>query len=516
MARPLPSLLAAAALLAACQAPLTTPDARRSPRASAAPGPQAAASAAPDAPASAAASAQPVGSLLQRPQTPSVTMRGSVAIDASYLVAVQAGSVLSNGGASLAAAGPGLLLSNNGGALVGNNGGALIANNSGNIISDKGAGIISDKGAGYLLAQAAAASPAFGAQLPAAGMRVHVVSLVDGTPVAVGVDGAGEPVYSVYTNLGGGFEPDLPTDLTGTVRVVAEAPETQDPRLSYPLFARTDREDAGALDEDTAAMTRYVRQGITARFASVLRAHREARALGAVDDGALVQGFFPNTEEVVPAEVLAFFGRLLGEIMAEAAKNPAIGPEDDGDLARRLADAVFARGPDLGNIDVLPEVYSSDERAEMLAAPHGTGPVLTMLTAILKDLRLAVVAAGAGKTSAEVEAFFAAKPYLQTANRQRPAGATPYRIRKAADLADFIAEEYAPLVRGQVYAGGEPLTNTEIRGLSEAVVTDLGLPETHVTALYAAGGAIALAMAPAAADPATKETFFAIVRGWDR
>ena len=132
------------------------------------------------------------------------------------------------------------------------------------------------------------------------------------------------------------------------------------------------------------------------------------------------------------------------------------------------------------------------------------------------DADPAVVAAGAGKTSAEVEAFFAAKPYLQTANRLRPAGATPYRIRKAADLADFIAEEYAPLVRGQVYAGGEPLTNTEIRGLSEAVVTDLGLPETHVTALYAAGGAIALAMAPAAADPATKETFFAIVRGWDR
>ncbi len=524
------ALLAALLALAACQVNVAPPDPRRSPRAV-----DAKASPAPTArPGAPVPTGQPAlaatGSLLKKPAAATATLRGTVAIDASYLVDANAGSVLSSAGASFAAVGQGLL-SNNSGSLVSNNSGSLIANNSGNIISDKGAGLISDKGsglisdkgaglisdkgAGYQLAQAAG-KPEFGATLPAAGMNLRVVSLVDGSAVPLGVDEAGKPVYAIYTNLKGGFEVYLPAALTGTVRVIAEAPETRDGRLSYPLFARTDREDAGAIDEDTAAMNRYVRQGLTSRFLNVLRNARAARAAGGVDDAALISGFFPDADQVLSPAITAFLGELLGAIIAEADKNAAIGPEDYPELAKRLADAVFARGPDLAAIEVTLETYTPEDRELAKTMQYGLGPALANMTTLLKELRLAVVAAQRGKTPAEVEAFYAAKPYIQTANRLRPAGAVPYRIRKASDLADFMAEEYVPLVRGQAYDAEPSLTNGDIMDLSRAVFADLGLPVEHVKALYGSGGAITLAMVPVVADPATKETFFTILRAWER
>ncbi|MDB5099767.1 MAG: hypothetical protein JWM80_4188 [Cyanobacteria bacterium RYN_339] len=213
------------------------------------------------------------------------TLAGVVQVDAGRLVA-QGGTLLSNNGGSIAVASGGALLSNNGGGLLSDSGGSLIAGNTGNFIAKDGGregtavaapggallasgGLISDHG-GALTGKVKYQLQQTTERPPTAGMLVSAVSLKTHKYVPLGVDGAGKPVYAVYSNLKGGYELYLPKAEEGNVLVVASAPEVHDEALICNAFTPVESRTAVPIDEDVAIATRHVRRLFVGRMTDLL------------------------------------------------------------------------------------------------------------------------------------------------------------------------------------------------------------------------------------------------------
>jgi hypothetical protein len=231
-----------------------------------------------------------VPALLQAPKGETSALEGRVQVDASYMLAVGGGNTIGTGDLLLAAGGG--LLSDHGAGLIGkvkliaNNGGSVVALEDGNVVAPAGTGLISDNGGGLLsdhgvgliannsgsligkakfsLLQAAT----FGQQAPAAGMRLQVVDMTRGLALPLGQDEDGKPVYAVYTNLSGKYKVYIPADHGTNVRLVATVPDAADPRLRYQAIMPPRAGEPLAFDEDTAAVTRYLRQVLAAKFAT--------------------------------------------------------------------------------------------------------------------------------------------------------------------------------------------------------------------------------------------------------
>jgi hypothetical protein len=198
------------------------------------------------------------------------------------IVASGGGNVIAEAGLNLLAAG-GSLVAEGGGAIVAQGGGNIVAQGGGNIVAQGGGNIVA-QGGGNLAAQGnrqlvgfhvldnAGTSPAsplpaadVGVVLPAVGMRISVLSLDTNTPVPIGQDEAGRPVYTVYTNAEGHYDLYLPAAEAGNVRVVANVRNVPagdnpladpNPRYRYDIVNHPGSD--GAVDEDTEEVSRFL------------------------------------------------------------------------------------------------------------------------------------------------------------------------------------------------------------------------------------------------------------------
>ena len=510
-------------------------------------------------------------SLLQRPPGDVTRMAGKVSIDVGYAVPTHGGTLVSNhGGGVLAAgdatlaAGAGLvakvkgavgiigddgsgLVSEHGGGVVALSAGNVIANNSGGLISEHGGGLLADHGSGLLLDQGAgyhvlADGPAFGDEAPAAGLQLQAVDMTSGRALPLGVSPDGKPVYAVYTNLAGGYEIYLPGGSSDNVRLVASVPAKEDPRLRPSLIVAAKDDAAQQLDEDAAAMTRYLRLVFRAKFQSILRLQDQGTGKAQSDD-ELVHSFLsgnPNNPAVV-----AFMGQLLHELLDELHRNPRIRPADFADVAVALGDAMLARAGDLSPYTIDQSLYGADRAAAVANNPLHEGHALGNMAKILGLLRRQVVTDVKGKSAREAVAFFAARPWLQRANdyhaRLAPSDPRPYYvIEKASDLADFLVLDYFSLVAPAAYgclpgvdcpassdhagcdlasgcfpAGGiGAVSTTDISDLSRAVLRDMGLDDNNVFILDVGAESLGTALVVHLLDPSFKAGLLCIIRNW--
>ncbi|MDB5098647.1 MAG: hypothetical protein JWM80_3068 [Cyanobacteria bacterium RYN_339] len=188
--------------------------------------------------------------------------------DGASVLAVAAGAIISNDGASIIS-NDGASLAVRGGNLVVPNGQALITNGGGSLmtVGNSGTLITNDGGSLHLLA---AAGPAPGTELPAAGMWLGAVSLATGKPVPVGVDAQGKPAYLVTTDLAGGFKLYLAPDVRQTVRLVARVPRSTNPRLRLQWAVEPAHGQDLALDQARAQATSALRVALLARVGNLV------------------------------------------------------------------------------------------------------------------------------------------------------------------------------------------------------------------------------------------------------
>lgn len=220
------------------------------------------------------------------PLKPAAYLRGQVQVDANYLLSKGFGSLVSNNGsAAIQVTG---LLSNNGSTslnpqaaagLVANHGGGLISNHGGALLS-AGGGLLSNNGSTAIQPQAAyrgllqaAASPALGGQLPAAGMALRAFDLGSGEALPL-VGPAGEALGAVLSGPDGGYALVLGKAPTGQVLVTAEVPGRVDPRLALRTFAQAEAEPnataAEPLNEERNVAIALMRVSFQRRLAEAL------------------------------------------------------------------------------------------------------------------------------------------------------------------------------------------------------------------------------------------------------
>lgn len=447
MVRFVASLLAMSLLLAACQAsgptPRVTPRTKPSPSAavplpSVAPSATVQPSAAPSIPVTTAAAGP--SALLAGPG--SLTLTGTIDIDASYAISAGVGRLISNNsGNAVAIAEAGL---------ISNNSGNLIANNGGGLISDKGFGLIGAQSAGfvsgrYALSQAAA-GVAVGAVLPAAGMLVGLVSLKDGQALPVGLDASGAPVYALYSNSSGGYTFYLPQAMAGNVRVVARLPGAAAEvasRMTYDVLARAQASARVDIDEDTAVTTRFLRSCFNARMEAILSA----------DDVSLVTAEVTKQSTAVPDIVLALVDGFAQEINAESKASglQKASAAVRADAAARIMDRVLQHM-------VLDEVMITKEGVDLWTGPPA--PAIATLVGVMERIRIGVTAAVTKDPD-----FFKKQAYMVATNARRAAAQLPpYDISKPSDLGAYLVTEFLTRT-DSTYAGMEEVF--ESIGLSE-------------------------------------------------
>lgn len=265
------------------------------------------------------------------------TLKGALAIDASYALATSNGLLL--GPATGQVLGAGQVISNNAGNLVSENGtglisdagGNIIANNGGTLIANNGGGLISDVGGSltskvkYALADVAGPPPlTLGTELPAAGMLVEALSLHTHKPLAIGLDGSGQPVYGIYTNLKGDYAISVPPAEAGNVLVTALVPGSTDQDLNYALLGATGT-SALKFDEETAVVTKLVRTIIADRLIGWILVPPVSESASTDPLNAILGGFLgklaaaekqANTATLPPATALALAYRVGDEVLS--------------------------------------------------------------------------------------------------------------------------------------------------------------------------------------------------------
>lgn len=423
--------------------------------------------------------------------------------EANSLLSDQGGGLLSDAGGGIIANNGAGIIANNGGGIVSNNSGNLISNNSGNLVGKVKRQLLADTGVSY------------GAQLPAVGMRVVVVSGATGKLLPIGKSKSGKLAYAVYTDIAGNYTIYPAPEGDDWVRVVTFVPDQTDARMGYNVFAKPGS-SAPEIDEDTATATQYVRLGLRGKLSNLL-ALDDTVANGALPPDSLVDKFFGQSR--APSALRDPLKLIFSQIFAEMKKNPRITSADYGPLAQELGDMLVAKMGDLDAIDLQPDYFgNATSQANIAGKKYTTGKALPNLRAVLQEFRQAVIAKAASQDAAE--AYFKDKPYIQSANlfHQRLNARDPvpyYRIRKPADLADFLAREYFSLVPDASYgcsgadcpatdsadcsitngcipsAGVKALNNAQIFELPKLVMDDLGLPEYYVSVINAVGSALA-------------------------
>jgi hypothetical protein len=476
-----------------------------------------------------------------------VTLSGKVEIDANYLVAQGGGNVISNDGSSLVAQGGGNLVDGKvevGGHIVAQGAGNIVAQGAGNVISHTSSAIVASgggnvvaSGAGNLAAPTtgsyhlqADAAPALGTILPAVGLLVWVRDLYTGRPVPIGQDADGQPIYAVYTNAEGKYEIYLDPALQNQVLVVTEVPFSKDPRLTYTLVRQPDEKVSRTTDEDSAAVTRYLRETARAKFRSALVLADRSAGGGvptAEQTDALIALVFEKTNS--SPQAAALMSGLLRRVFVAVSENKVVQglaaerlrfPKDSAeyrirserlaaifaDMAELIGDRLVSKVKDLDKVLVNFDYAGKLDAARIAAANDPQRPAMKYMEDVLKRMR------ERSTTLLKQDAsFFANKLYLQKANmfyeRLHPdeAGKPHYTIVKASDVADFLVQEYFPLLSHGSYGcetgcydaeatgavplptdcglpalcipdqGLGPLTNKQITGLSTNVFLDLGL-----------------------------------------
>lgn len=447
-------ILALGAALAACQGRVQTLTPPRPHTAASVA--VAAASASPGAstPPVASAAPAPAGGLLQKPKSVGATISGTLRIDANYAVASGA-AVIANNGSSLIGKVKGAdIISEHGGGLVANNGGNLIAVDASGLISDHGLGLIADGGTGLIgkVKGADLVSDHGGglvannggglvannsgnligkvkrtllntgvSDLPAGGLVVGAVSLADGSPVPVGQDASGHPVYAVYTDAAGRFTLYLPPGLQGNVRLVAREAAASDPRLEYGLVVPPTDTSAADMDEAIALANAYFRVVMVSRIDAIFQA----------DTGD--QAGFNHALAQALGKVPPFLASAAGTVMSDIRQ---VGL-DAGikQLPAPLRRAVLLAGTDALCAYADTTQIRSDAKLAGVSLPPLALPEMARVLGVIAD-RTAVLLA-------RDPHYFETKPYMIEANRARAAAGRPlFHVRKPVDLGAFVVGEY--------------------------------------------------------------------------
>ncbi|MDB5097355.1 MAG: hypothetical protein JWM80_1776 [Cyanobacteria bacterium RYN_339] len=359
------------------------------------------------------------GGRLQRPSTPVVVLGGKVQVDAGYIVGQGAGKIIANNGGAVLAAGTGLVQADgkltNAGALVAEAEGNVIANNASSIISDNGAGVIANNGSNLTGKVKRQLFQATDALVPAAGMALGLRSLRSGQALPVGVDAGGNLVYAVYTNLAGGYELYVPAAEAGNVLLVANTPGQRDLRQRYDLLATTGA--SAVVDDDSATVTRLIRESTARRYVAYLTTD-PARVLCLISGSTELPAAL---KPILQASLTNLYNRAKAHgVSTDPAQAAAVYV-----LAQRCADTMLAA------VDLNGIVFG--EYAPRATA-QPTDPILPRYTRIVTELRQTV-----SRKLAGLPTFFETQPYFVEANACDPGR---YQIRKPADLATFITDEY--------------------------------------------------------------------------
>ncbi|MDB5099870.1 MAG: hypothetical protein JWM80_4291 [Cyanobacteria bacterium RYN_339] len=419
-------LLGLGLAIAACDAGrVVTPPKRTS-----APTTVAAASATPAAGPTVAAS--PVASgpaTLRKPDGQFTTLSGTITVDPTYMVATGAGKIVASGAGNIVASGAGNIVASGAGNIISGNGSAAIARSRRVLATEDGA-------------------------LPASGMEISVLDLASDEPLALGKDPAGQDVYTVLSDAAGGYEVYLPPEVASNVLVVARVTGKDDPRLAYDVATTPGAKVT--LDEDSALLTRFIRQTYASAMQTVLKRLLDPKP-GATKDLMVTFG----GTGLPAAQVEAVFGPILDGIRVSLQ---ARGITADGvpDEAERQADALLAKIK-LNEIKVAPH-YGVD--ATEFAYPN-----------LIKAL------SGA---RAEVQAKLATQPGPTFFADVAIFKDNDVTIRKATDVMEFIVTRDFP--DPKLFNGSEP----------ETILKAVGLDATRAAALMklarAGGSGISLAI----------------------
>lgn len=364
------------------------------------------------------------------------------------LVSDQGGGLISNNGGGFISDQGGGLISNNGGGLVSNNGGGLISNNGGGLIGNNAAGYRETGFFGLLQAAAVAAGPGHEA-VPAAGMLVGVMSLVDNAFLPLGIDASGNTVYAIYTDAKGGFTVHLPQNLPAdNFIVLASVPGATDTRLAVDIVARGNATTVH-VDEVTTLLTSYMRRALESRFEEVIDPD---------PCKPVVTGLSAATQSfgIVSSLYTDVFG----------ADFKALGRPARGRVFTRFADAVIAR------------LTIDDVQLEPALAPQSkaTGTALSVLTDVLT-----VSGKRVGELLQANPAHFDTMLAVKLANLNRT---TPYVLRKPSDVTEFVVEEFLLT------------SDRSVAKRLESFFVELGLPASLSDDLMLAGGSTFSSLIP--------------------
>ncbi len=509
-------LLATIAFVTACQAQAEVAvGTRRAPRASTAPRATEPATPAPRpsspptaspllaSPAVQATPAPPAR--LEKPQTPVHVLRGAIHIDAAYavqaaggLIAAGGGGIISNNGGTVIALSDIGVLANNGGNLIANNGGALTANGGVGIVANNGGAAIAVDVAGYALAQAltpATAAAKLGEVMPAAGILVRASSLRDGTPISLGVDGRGAPVYAVRTDLAGGYEVYVPEAHAGNVLITAQVPQASDPRLRYDMLVPVAGPDARAVDEDSTLVTRFLRRVYVNALIDIF---------ATPDIDAMVQVF--ESYDNVPASLRGLMVLVARDFRAagdEVGLSRGSRAEIEA-VAVRMAD-IFTSRVDFDAVTVGTEALpvGGQRRAEVEKVLDAAAIPLTIR--VMKAVR---------ERSAELLAgdpqFFDRQKWYTEPNAARIAAGRPaIEVKRPSDVGLFFVDTYMTSTNGDVYDQLDAAAAT--MGLT--IEPGSGVPLGSV--LFGVGNATALAVgAVMFGDPEAKAQALEAIAAW--
>jgi hypothetical protein len=366
---------------------------------------------------------------LQKPQGKFTSLAGTIAVDPAYVVAAGAGNIIATGAGNVVAAGAGNIVGGNASAALGSTGNGIVATGGGNLIAT---------GAGNVTAKRRLMATDAG-ELPAAGMEISVLDLASDVPLPLGKDANGRDVYTVLSDAAGRYEVYLPDGVATNVLVVARVPGQDDPRLAYDLAAAPG--GSVALDEDSALLTRFIRQTYTSAMRTVLTRLLDPKPGAATD---LVVAF--NGSGLPTAQVEAIFGPVLDGLRTSLQAR-GITAAQVPDEAERQADALLAKiALDKIGVDAR---YGVD--AKERAYPN--------LIAALAGARAAVNARIAGQPG---PTFFADVPIFKTNNAT---------IRKATDVMEFIVTRDFPDLKR--FNGNEPEQILQAVGVDAAEATRL-------------------------------------------
>jgi hypothetical protein len=392
---------------------------------------------------------------------------------AGNIVSQGAGNIVSQGAGNIVAAGAGNLITNDGGSLISNDGGSIVAQGAGNIIAggsggaaafatdgitvlpagivSQGAGNIVSQGAGNIVSQGAgnyrlAAAADSHEQLLAAGMAVSAFSLSRHAYVPVGADAAGRPVYTVYSNLKGGYEIYPPGNASDVV-VVAAVPGATDRRLSYNLLDHV----ADHVDEDTAMVTKLLRGLMYQRFLIYIIQGNDNTPTEFGDGDAL---FVQLTGDFIP------------RIRAAGRKLAGADPAVQRAVALKMGDVLLEGG-----------------------LPDGSqGPVKTFIE-VMRQVRDGDASHGPAYLTSDALKALVARAHDETSLFDRRLPFDFGEFRKPADLGDF-------LVRGLYGPNIAPLNQ-----LVDQLLIDRGASEQLRKDLETARQAFIVALAQRMLDP---------------